>query len=131
MDSSLTNLMNESQCNEDKYLLELNITESTRINIKLVLYIIGIIFNFIILFINSLFTNILLYLISLLATFTGTYFIYKNNEYIKQNIILSSVYVMSIFFEIVLLTINDNSIINTISLVVTMCYQIIYITNFE
>lgn len=131
MDSSLTNLMNESQCNESNYLLEFNITESTRKNITFILYALGFIFNFIILFTNNIITNILLYLVSLLATTTGIHFIYKNNDYIKQNIILFSVYIMSIFFEFSLLIINDNSIINTISLLVTMTYQIIYISNFE
>ena len=131
MDNSLTNLMNESQCQENKYLLELNITETNRKNIKLILFIIGFVLNCIVLFINNVVTNILIYLIALLCIFSGINFIYKNNNYIKENVILFSVYLVSIIFEFILIINNDSNIINILSLLITMLYQIIYITNFE
>ena len=131
MDSSLTNLMNESQSEEDKYKLELNITEIQRKNIKLGLFIIGFILNFIILFINNIVTNILIYITSLLAIASGINFIYKNNNYINENTILFSVFLVSIIFEFILIINNDKNTINILSLLITMLYQIIYITNFE
>ena len=39
MDDSLTNLMNESQKEEDKYFLELDINEKNRNSIKNVLFL--------------------------------------------------------------------------------------------
>lgn len=131
MDSSLTNLMNESQCEEDKYMLELNVTETNRKNIKFILFIVGFILNFIILFINNIITNILIYITSLLAIASGINFIYKNNNYIKENTILFGAYLVSIVFEFILIINNDNNTINILSLIITMLYQIIYITNFE
>lgn len=131
MDNSLTNLMNESQCLENKYLLELNITETNRNNIKLILFIIGFVLNFIVLFINNVLTNILIYITALLCIFSGINFIYKNNNYIKENTILFSVYLVSIIFEFILIINNDSNLINILSLLITMLYQIIYITNFE
>lgn len=131
MDNSLTNLMNESQCLENKYVLELNITETNRKNIKLILFIIGFALNFIVLFINNVITNILIYITALLCIFSGINFIYKNNNYIKENAILFSVYLVSIIFEFILIINNDSNLINILSLLITMLYQIIYITNFE
>ena len=46
-------------------------------------------------------------------------------------VILFSVYLVSIIFEFILIINNDSNIINILSLLITMLYQIIYIINFE
>lgn len=130
MDDSLTNLMNESQSNEIKYILELNIPEDKRKNIKLCLIFIGFLINFPILFINNIIINVILYIISLITIVSGISLIYKTNDYITNNLILFSVYIISIIFEFVLIANNGNGI-NILSLLITMLYQIVYIVNFE
>ena len=99
MDDSLTNLMNESQKEEDKYLLELNISDENRNNIKYALVLFGFIINSFVLFINNSSINIVLYLFSLLTTTLIKILIYKNINYIKNNLILFSIYIISIIFE--------------------------------
>lgn len=130
MDDSLTNLMNDSQSNEIKYVLELNISEDQRINIKLFLIFIGFLINFPILFINNIIINVILYIISIITIVSGISLIYKTNDYITNNLILFSVYIISIIFEFILIVNNSNGI-NILSLLITMLYQIIYIVNFE
>ena len=131
MDNSLTNLMNESQNEEDKYLLELNINNENRINTKNVLFLLGFLINSFILFTNNIFANILLYIFSLIITTIGISIIYKNNNYIKNNLILFSIYIISIIFEIILIFYNNNNSINILSLFITILYQITYIVNYE
>ena len=131
MDDSLTNLMNESQKEEDKYLLELNISDENRNNIKNTLVIFGFIINSFVLFINNFSTNIVLYLFSLLITTLGTILIHKNVNYIKNNLILFSIYLISVIFEFILIIYNNNNSINNLSLVITILYQITYIINYE
>ena len=130
MDDSLTNLMNDSQSNEIKYVLELNISEDQRKNIKLCLIFIGFLINFPILFINNIIINVILYIISLITIVSGVSLIYKTNDYITNNLILFSVYIISIIFEFILIANNSNGI-NILSLLITMLYQIVYIVNFE
>ena len=131
MDDSLTNLMNESQKEEDKYLLELNISDENRNNIKNALVLFGFIINSFVLFINNSSINIVLYLFSLLTTTLGLILIYKNINYIKNNLILFSIYIISIIFESILIIYNNNNSINNLSLVITILYQITYIINYE
>tara|TARA_B110000305_G_C19083365_1_gene467288 strand:+ start:174 stop:569 length:396 start_codon:yes stop_codon:yes gene_type:complete len=131
MDNSLTNLMNESQNEEDKYLLELNINDENRINTKNVLFLLGFLINSFILFTNNIFANILLYIFSLIITTIGISITYKNNNYIKNNLILFSIYIISIIFEIILIFYNNNNSINILSLFITILYQITYIVNYE
>ena len=131
MDNSLTNLMNESQNEEDKYLLELNINNENRINIKNILFLFGFFINSCIIFTNNIFANILLYIFSLIITTIGISIIYKNNNYIKNNLILFSIYIISIIFEIILIFYNNNNSINILSLFITILYQITYIVNYE
>lgn len=131
MDDSLTNLMNESQKEEDKYLLELNISDENRNNIKNTLVLFGFIINSFVLFINNFSTNIVLYLFSLLITTLGTILIHKNVNYIKNNLILFSIYLISVIFEFILIIYNNNNSINNLSLVITILYQITYIINYE
>ena len=130
MDDSLTNLMNESQSNEIKYILELNIPEDKRKNIKLCLIFIGFLINFPILFINDIITNVIMYIISLITIVSGISLIYKTNDYVVNNLILFSVYIISIIFDFILIANNSNGI-NILSLLITMLYQIVYVVNFE
>lgn len=130
MDDSLTNLMNDSQSSEIKYLLELNISEEQRKNIKSCLLFIGFLINFPILFINNITINIILYILSLIIIISSISLIYKTNNYITNNLILFSVYIISIIFEFILIANNGNGI-NILSLLITMLYQIVYILNFE
>lgn len=130
MDDSLTNLMNDSQSSEIKYLLELNISEEQRKNIKSCLLFIGFLINFPILFINNITINIILYILSLIIIISSISLIYKTNNYITNNLILFSVYIISIIFEFILIANNGNGI-NILSLLITMLYQIVYIVNFE
>ena len=131
MDNSLTNLMNESQNEEDKYLLELNINNENRINIKNILFLFGFFINSCIIFTNNIFANILLYIFSLIITTLAIFIIYKNNNYIKDNLILFSIYIVSIIFEGLLIIYNNNNSINMLSLFITILYQITYIVNYE
>jgi len=131
MDDSLTNLMNESQKEEDTYLLELNISDENRNNIKNTLVLFGFIINSFVLFINNFSTNIVLYLFSLLITTIGTILIHKNVNYIKNNLILFSIYLISVIFEFILIIYNNNNSINNLSLVITILYQITYIINYK
>lgn len=131
MDNSLTNLMNESQNEEDKYLLELNINNENRINIKNILFLFGFFINSCIIFTNNIFANILLYIFSLIITTLAISIIYKNNNYIKDNLILFSIYIVSIIFEGLLIIYNNNNSINMLSLFITILYQITYIVNYE
>lgn len=131
MDDSLTNLMNESQKEEDKYLLELDINEKNRSNIKNVLFLFGFIINFTILFVNNIIINIGLYLFSLLLFSMGILLIHKNYNYIKNNIILLNIYIISIIFQFILIINNKNNVLNVLSLIITILYQMTYVVNYE
>ena len=131
MDDSLTNLMNESQKEEDKYLLELDINEKNRNNIKNVLFLFGFIINFTILFVNNIIINIGLYLFSLLLFSMGILLIHKNYNYIKNNIILLNIYIISIIFQFILIINNKNNVLNVLSLIITILYQMTYVVNYE
>lgn len=126
MDDSLTNLMNETQSNIETYLFFKNLIEQNRLNLKNILFFIGIILNIFILFINVISINIILYIISLFCFFSGLILIYKNSNYIKNNLIIFSVYIISIIYELVLI-IN----VNKIALLIAIIYQIVYISNFK
>ena len=131
MDDSLTNLMNESQTEENKYFLELNINEKNRNNIKNVLFLFGFIINFTILFVNNIIINIILYLSSLILFTLGLLLIHKNYNYFKNNIILLNIYIISIIFQFILIFNNKNSVLNVISLIITILYQMTYVVNYE
>ena len=131
MDDSLTNLMNESQKEDDKYLLELDINEKNRSNIKNVLFLFGFIINFTILFVNNIIINIGLYLFSLLLFSMGILLIHKNYNYIKNNIILLNIYIISIIFQFILIINNKNNVLNVLSLIITILYQMTYVVNYE
>lgn len=131
MDDSLTNLMNESQKEEDKYFLELDINEKNRNSIKNVLFLFGFIINFTILFINNVVLNIILYLSSLILFTIGLLLIHKNYNYFKNNIILLNIYIISIIFQFILIINNKNNTLNLLSLIITILYQMTYVVNYE
>lgn len=131
MDDSLINLMNESQKEEDKYFLELDINEKNRNSIKNVLFLIGFITNFTILFINDIVINIILYLSSLILFTIGLLLIHKNYNYFKNNIILLNIYIISIIFQFILIINNKNNTLNLLSLIITILYQMTYVVNYE
>ena len=126
MDDSLTNLMNETQSNIDTYLFFKNLSDTNRFRYKNIVLIIGFILNIFILFINNIIVNIILYILSLICYFIGISLIYQNSDYIKNNLIICNVYIISIIYEI-LLIINKNSL----SLLIAILYQIIYVSNFK
>jgi hypothetical protein len=131
MDDSLINLMNESQKEEDKYFLELDINEKNRNSIKNVLFLFGFITNFTILFINDIVINIILYLSSLILFTIGLLLIHKNYNYFKNNIILLNIYIISIIFQFILIINNKNNTLNLLSLIITILYQMTYVVNYE
>ena len=131
MDDSLINLMNESQKEEDKYFLELEINEKNRNSIKNVLFLFGFITNFTILFINDIVINIILYLSSLILFTIGLLLIHKNYNYFKNNIILLNIYIISIIFQFILIINNKNNTLNLLSLIITILYQMTYVVNYE
>ena len=128
MDDSLTNLVNESQVEADIYKLEINISDEDRINLGRCLYLFSFILNIFLLFSSSLIANIICFIFSLLFVAGGVALIYKNNDYINNNLILFSIYVLSISFELFLILNNNSSFIG---LFFSIVYQSMYVVNYE
>ena len=129
MDDSLTNLMNESQLESNIYKFDIDIIDEDRLKINKVLLILSFIINLYILFNSNTIINIIVFIIGILFVVTGTILIYKNEDHIKNNISLFSIYILSIIFECILIINNNNT--NFIPLLFSILYQIIYIVNFE
>tara|TARA_B110001452_G_scaffold257489_1_gene251745 strand:- start:4684 stop:5073 length:390 start_codon:yes stop_codon:yes gene_type:complete len=129
MDDSLTNLINESQLETNIYKFDINIKDEDRIRINKILFALSFIIDLYILFNSSIIINIILFIVSILSVVCGTVLIYKDEEYVKNNISLFSIYILSIIFELILI-INNNAT-NFIPLLFSILYQIIYIVNFE
>lgn len=130
MDDSLTNLMNESQSETNIYKFEFDLSDENRININKILIILSFIFNLFVLFNFNVVINILFFIVGLLFVTGGTVLIYKNEDYIRNNMILFSIYILSIIFELILIVNNNNNNTN-IALLFSILYQIVYILNFE
>tara|TARA_B100001559_G_C16447652_1_gene597566 strand:- start:700 stop:1086 length:387 start_codon:yes stop_codon:yes gene_type:complete len=128
MDDSLTNLMNESQSESNIYKFEIDMKDEDRLNINRILFILSFILNLYILFSSNIVINILFFILGILCVGSGTILIYKNENHIKNNIILFSIYILSIIFEFILIINNNN---NLVPLLFSILYQIIYIVNFE
>ena len=128
MDDSLTNLMNESQSETSIYKFQIDISDEDRLNINRVLFTLSFIFNLFILFSSNIIINVLFFILGIFFVGGGTILIYKNENHIKNNIILFSIYILSIVFESILIINNNN---NLIPLLFSILYQIIYIVNFE
>jgi len=129
MDDSLTNLMNESQSESNIYRFEIDMKNEDRLNINRVLFTLSFILNLFILFSSNISINILFFILGILFVGSGIALIYKNEYYIKNNMILFSIYILSIIFEGILIINNNNT--NFIPLLFSILYQIIYIVNFE
>ena len=129
MDDSLTNLMNESQSESNIYKFEIDMKEEDRLNINRVLFILSFILNLYILFSSNIVINILFFILGIVCVGGGTILIYKNENHIKNNIILFSIYILSIIFEFILILNNSSN--NLVPLLFSILYQIIYIVNFE
>lgn len=129
MDDSLTNLMNESQLESNIYKFDIDIIDEDRLRINKVLLILSFIINLYILFNSNTIINIIVFIIGILFVVTGTILIYKNEDHIKNNISLFSIYILSIIFECILIINNNNT--NFIPLLFSILYQIIFIVNFE
>tara|TARA_Y100000589_G_C27042341_1_gene583691 strand:+ start:565 stop:954 length:390 start_codon:yes stop_codon:yes gene_type:complete len=129
MDDSLTNLMNESQSETNIYKFEIDLSEEDRLNSNRVLIILSFILNLYILFSSNIIINIFCFILGILLIGGGTILIYKNENYIKNNLPLFSIYILSIIFESILIINNNSS--NFIPLLFSILYQIIYIVNFE
>ena len=115
MDESLDILINETQeMDDDNYKFNLNIDERDRNIYSVISFIIGIIFN-IILIINIKNDNILnlfLFLTNNLCIFIIYILTYKDKYYNKiiENIILLILLLFSIFFEFIIYLKNENKI---------------------
>jgi len=129
MDDSLTNLMNESQSESNIYKFEIDMKEEDRLNINRILFILSFILNLYILFSSNIVINILFFILGIVCVGGGTILIYKNENHIKNNIILFSIYILSIIFEFILIINNSSN--NLVPLLFSILYQIIYIVNFE
>ena len=129
MDDSLTNLMNESQSESNIYKFEIDMKEEDRLNINRILFILSFILNLYILFSSNIVINILFFILGIVCVGGGTILIYKNENHIKNNIILFSIYILSIIFELILIINNSSN--NLVPLLFSILYQIIYIVNFE
>ena len=129
MDDSLTNLMNESQSESNIYKFVIDMKEEDRLNINRVLFILSFILNLYILFSSNIVINILFFILGIVCVGGGTILIYKNENHIKNNIILFSIYILSIIFEFILILNNSSN--NLVPLLFSILYQIIYIVNFE
>jgi len=123
------NLINESQLETNIYKFDINIKDEDRIRINKILFALSFIIDLYILFNSSIIINIILFIVSILSVVCGTVLIYKDEEYVKNNISLFSIYILSIIFELILI-INNNAT-NFIPLLFSILYQIIYIVNFE
>ena len=130
MDESLTNLVNESQEEGKNYKLELNINEEERINGSNLLFIISFFINIYIIFGTQLYINILCFIIAQILVGSGISLIYKDMDYINMNLMLFSIYIMSVIFELILI-VNNNNIHHFISFILTIAYQSLYIGNYE
>ena len=128
MDDSLTNLVNESQVENDRYKLEINISDEDRINLSRCTFLLGFIFNLYILFSSNIIANIFSFIFALICIATGVALIYKNKDYITNNLILFSLYILSVGFELFLIINNNNSFIG---LMFSIIYQSMYIVNYE
>ena len=128
MDDSLTNLVNESQVENDRYKLEINISDEDRINLSRCTFLLGFIFNLYILFSSNIIANIFSFIFALICIGTGVALIYKNKDYITNNLILFSLYILSVGFELFLIINNNNSFIG---LMFSIIYQSMYIVNYE
>lgn len=128
MDDSLTNLVNESQLDTNIYKLEINMSDEDRKNVGRCLYLFSFILNIFLLYSSSLIDNIICFIFSLLFVGGGIALIYKNNDYINNNLILFSIYMLSISFELFLILNNNNSFIG---LFISIIYQSMYIVNYE
>jgi len=129
MDDSLTNLMNESQIETNIYRFDLNITNEDRIMMNKILFVLSFIINLYILFNSDIIINIILFIVGILSVVCGTVLIYTNEDHIRNNIGLFSIYILSVMFELVLI-INNNTA-NFIPLLFSILYQIIYIVNLK
>ena len=128
MDDSLTNLVNESQVENDRYKLEINISDEDRINLSRCIFLLGFIFNLYILFSSNIIANIFSFIFALICIAIGVALIYKNKDYITNNLILFSLYILSVGFELFLIINNNNSFIG---LMFSIIYQSMYIVNYE
>ena len=128
MDDSLTNLVNESQVESDRYKLEINISDDDRINVSRCAFLLGFIFNLYVLFSSNTISNIFSFIFGLMCIAIGIALIYKNKDYITNNLILFSLYILSVGFELFLILNNNNSFIG---LMFSIIYQSMYIVNYE
>ncbi len=132
MDESLTNLVNESQNENNTYKFQLetlNITDEDRDKISKILFSVSFIINLLMVFLSSnIYINVFCYLFSLFLVVSGGTIIYKNNDYITNNILLFGIYIISILFEIILITSNTETILG---LLFPILYQFVYVIKFE
>lgn len=132
MDESLTNLVNESQNENNSYKFQLetlNITDEDRDKISKILFSVSFIINLLMVFLSSnIYINVFCYLFSLILVVSGGTVIYKNNDYITNNILLFGIYIISILFEIILITSDTETILG---LLFPILYQFVYVIKFE
>ena len=128
MDNSLTILVNETQKKPIKYKIDMD--EKQRFILSGILYIISFIINinFIILRNTLPIFKIIWYFLYLL--FSSSHFIltYKEDNiiYIKDNIILTILFGISILFQFSLLIVYEDSFVNLSALIISSIYNLMY-----
>ena len=116
MDDSLLSLVDETQnIKNNNYIIDLNLTSNERNIYSIILFIIGLIINIIFIGIcnENESINIILNVIYILLNSGVICLTFKNNYYekIKDNIILITLLIVSIIFDIILsININENKL---------------------
>jgi len=135
MDDSLTILMNDTQQKEKKYLIDINLEETSRKILAGIFIIISIILNInVLVFIdNLLFIKLLLYGLYIIFISLSYIITYKeyNIIYLKENIIASIFYIISLTFQLLLIIFYDNNFTNYSVLLIITLYNILYIIHYN
>ena len=128
MDNSLTILVNETQKKPIKYKIDMD--EKQRFIFSGIFYIISFIININFILLRNTLTvfKIIWYFLYLL--FSSSHFIltYKEDNiiYIKDNIILTILFGISIIFQFSLLIIYEDSFVNLSALIISSIYNVMY-----
>ena len=135
MDDSLTILMNDTQQKEKKYLIDINLEETSRKILTGIFITISIILNInVLVFIdNLLFIKLLLYGLYIIFISLSYIITYKeyNIIYLKENIIASIFYIISLTFQLLLIIFYDNNFTNYSVLLIITLYNILYIIHYN
>jgi len=135
MDDSLTILMNDTQQKEKKYIIYINLEETSRKILAGIFITISIILNInvLVLINNLLFIKLILYGLYIIFITLSYIITYKEDNiiYLKENIIASIFYIISLIFQILLIIFYDNNFTNYAVLIIITLYNILYISHYN